>query len=69
MAQRAPADTRGIWLKLAKKATGLPSVSYAEALESALYYGWIDGQKASCDEQSWLQKFKPRGSKSPRIAQ
>ncbi len=55
---------RGIWLKLAKKETGIPSVSYAEALESALCYGWIDGQKASCDEQYWLQKFTPRGPKS-----
>ena len=39
--------TKGIWLKLAKKAAGTPSVSYAEALDSALCYGWIDGQKAS----------------------
>src|SRR5947209_8250977 len=58
------ADTRGIWLKMAKKATGIPSVSYAEALECALCYGWIDGQKASFDEQYWLQKFTPRGPKS-----
>ena len=58
------ADTKGIWLKLAKKGTGIPSVTYAEALDSALCYGWIDGQKASFDEQYWLQKFTPRGSKS-----
>jgi uncharacterized protein YdeI (YjbR/CyaY-like superfamily) len=58
------AHTRGLWLKLAKKETGIPSVSYAEALESALCYGWIDGQKASCDEHYWLQKFTPRGPKS-----
>jgi uncharacterized protein YdeI (YjbR/CyaY-like superfamily) len=57
-------DARGIWLKMTKKATGIPSVSYAEALESALCYGWIDGQKASFDEQYWLQKFTPRGPKS-----
>jgi uncharacterized protein YdeI (YjbR/CyaY-like superfamily) len=56
--------TRGMWLKIAKKDTGIPSLSYAEALESALCYGWIDGQKASCDEQYWLQKFTPRGPKS-----
>src|SRR5215469_822666 len=54
----------GMWLKIAKKGTGIPSVAYAEALESALCYGWIDGQKASCDEQYWLQKFTPRGPKS-----
>lgn len=55
---------RGIWLKIAKRDTGIPSVSYAEALEGALCYGWIDGQKASCDEQYWLQKFTPRSPKS-----
>ncbi len=54
----------GIWLRLAKKASGLQSVSYAEALDVALCYGWIDGQKKSYDEWSWLQKFTPRGAKS-----
>ena len=58
------ADTRGMWLKIAKKDTGIPSLSYAEAVESALCYGWIDGQKASCDDQYWLQKFTPRSPKS-----
>ncbi len=58
------ANTKGIWLKLAKKDTGIASVSYAEALEGALCYGWIDGQKASFDEQYWLQKFTPRSPKS-----
>lgn len=57
-------DTRGIWLKIAKKESGILSLSYAEALESALCYGWIDGQKASFDEKYWLQKFTPRGPKS-----
>lgn len=57
-------DTDGIWLKLAKKATGIASVSYAEALDSAICYGWIDGQKASFDDQHWLQKFTPRRPKS-----
>src|ERR1700726_4902658 len=56
--------TRGVWLKIAKKETGIASVSYPEGLESALCYGWIDGQKASFDEQYWLQKFTPRGPKS-----
>jgi len=57
-------DAKGIWLKVAKKDSGTFSVSYAEALESALCYGWIDGQKATGDDQHWLQKFTPRGPKS-----
>ncbi len=57
-------DAEGVWLKLAKKETGIPSINYAEALDSALCYGWIDGQKASFDDTYWLQKFTPRRSKS-----
>lgn len=58
------AASSGLWLRLAKKASGLNSVSYAEAVEVALCYGWIDGQTKSYDESSWLQKFTPRGAKS-----
>jgi uncharacterized protein YdeI (YjbR/CyaY-like superfamily) len=58
------ATSSGVWLKLAKKASGIQSVTYDEALEVALCYGWIDGQKRSHDETSWLQKFTPRGPKS-----
>jgi uncharacterized protein YdeI (YjbR/CyaY-like superfamily) len=58
------ATSTGIWLRIAKKASQLRSVSYAEALECALCFGWIDGQKKACDEGSWLQKFTPRRSKS-----
>ncbi|MBM7846327.1 YdeI/OmpD-associated family protein [Herpetosiphon giganteus] len=58
------ATSAGIWLKLAKKATGIASINYAQALDEALCYGWIDGQKKSFDEQYWLQKFTPRGKKS-----
>ena len=54
----------GIWLKLAKKATGIPSVTYQEALDVALCYGWIDGQKGSFDDKYFLQKFTPRRPKS-----
>jgi uncharacterized protein YdeI (YjbR/CyaY-like superfamily) len=54
----------GIWLKIAKKKAGFPSVFYPEALESALCYGWIDGQKAAFDDTYWLQKFTRRGPKS-----
>jgi uncharacterized protein YdeI (YjbR/CyaY-like superfamily) len=58
------ATSSGVWLKLAKKASGIKSVTYDEALEVALCYGWIDGQKKSHDETSWLQKFTPRGPRS-----
>lgn len=54
----------GVWLKLAKKDSGIASVTYDEAVESALCYGWIDGQKKGFDDKFWLQKFTPRGPKS-----
>jgi len=54
----------GVWMKLAKKATGIPSVTYAEALDVALCYGWIDGQRGSFDDKYFLQKFTPRRPKS-----
>lgn len=54
----------GLWLRLAKKNSGLQSVSYSEALEVALCYGWIDGQKRPESEQAWLQKFLPRSDRS-----
>jgi uncharacterized protein YdeI (YjbR/CyaY-like superfamily) len=54
----------GIWLQLAKKGSGIPSVTYDEAVEIALCYGWIDGQKKSYNESWWLQKFTPRGPQS-----
>ena len=54
----------GIWLRIFKKGTREKSVTYAEALDQALCYGWIDGQKKSYDEQSWIQRFTPRRPKS-----
>lgn len=54
----------GVWLRLSKKGSGLQSVTYDEALEAALCYGWIDGQKNRYDDSSWLQKFTPRRPKS-----
>jgi uncharacterized protein YdeI (YjbR/CyaY-like superfamily) len=54
----------GIWLRIFKKASGQPTVTYAEALDEALCFGWIDGQKQKGDEDSWLQKFTPRGTRS-----
>ena len=58
------ASSRGIWLRLAKKASGVASITYPEAIEVALVWGWIDGQKQRGDEASWLQKFTPRGARS-----
>lgn len=54
----------GLWLRLAKKGSPLQSLSYAEALEIALCFGWIDGQKKPESEHAWLQRFVPRSSKS-----
>ena len=50
----------GAWLKIAKKGSGADTVSYAEALEVAICYGWIDGQKDRLDDVHWLQRFTPR---------
>jgi uncharacterized protein YdeI (YjbR/CyaY-like superfamily) len=57
-------ESQGQWLRLGKKGSGLQSVTYAEALEVALCYGWIDGQKRGESEQAWLQRFLPRSDKS-----
>jgi uncharacterized protein YdeI (YjbR/CyaY-like superfamily) len=54
----------GLWLRLAKKNSSSRSLTYAEALEIALCYGWIDGQKRGESEQAWLQRFLPRTAKS-----
>ena len=58
------ARSHGIWLRLFKKDSGIAAVTYAEALDEALCYGWIDGQKQKHDDKSWLQKFTPRRPKS-----
>ncbi len=58
------ATSPGLWLRLAKKGSGLSSVSYVEAVETALCFGWIDGQKDRHDDRAWLQKFTPRGPRS-----
>ena len=54
----------GLWLKIARKESGHTTVDYAQALEVALCYGWIDGQKDKFDEEYWLQRFTPRGPRS-----
>jgi uncharacterized protein YdeI (YjbR/CyaY-like superfamily) len=58
------AQSAGLWLKIAKKGSEHETVLYPEALESALCYGWIDGQKGSHGEDFWLQKFTPRRARS-----
>jgi uncharacterized protein YdeI (YjbR/CyaY-like superfamily) len=58
------ARSAGVWLKIAKKDSGVKSVSYAEAVEAALCYGWIDGQAKGLDESAYLQRFTPRGPRS-----
>jgi uncharacterized protein YdeI (YjbR/CyaY-like superfamily) len=57
---RAP----GLLLRIYKKDSGVPSVTYAEALDQALCFGWIDGQKLPFDAKSWVQKFSRRRAKS-----
>jgi len=56
--------TQGIWLKLAKKGTGVASVTYAEAVDVGLCHGWIDGQAKSVDAVYYLQRFTPRRKNS-----
>jgi uncharacterized protein YdeI (YjbR/CyaY-like superfamily) len=57
-------DSPGIWVKIAKKAAGIATVTHAEALEVALCFGWIDGQRKALDDSYFLQKFTPRTRKS-----
>ncbi len=54
----------GLWLRLAKKGSSLQSITYKDALEVALCYGWIDGQKRPESDSTWLQRFSPRSPKS-----
>ena len=54
----------GVWLRIAKKASGIASIDHPEALEIALCYGWIDGQRKGDGEQHFLQRFTPRTARS-----
>ena len=58
------AGSDGVWLKFAKKGSGVTTVLYPEALDVALCFGWIDSQVMTLDERFYLQKFTPRRSKS-----
>ncbi|HEY6370342.1 MAG TPA: YdeI/OmpD-associated family protein [Candidatus Sulfotelmatobacter sp.] len=57
-------ESPGLWLRLGKKGSDLRSITYAEGLEVALCYGWIDGQKRGESQDAWLQRFLPRAAKS-----
>jgi uncharacterized protein YdeI (YjbR/CyaY-like superfamily) len=57
-------EPTGVWLRIAKKGSKLRSLNHAEALESALCFGWIDAQKKPESADAWLQRFTPRGKRS-----
>ena len=57
-------DVDGVFVKIAKKASGIPTVTHAEALDIALCYGWIDGKRKSFDDTWFLQLFTPRRARS-----
>lgn len=62
--ERRPRDHEGIWLKLAKKGSGIASVAQKEAVEAGLCFGWIDGLLNSYDERFYLIRFTPRRPRS-----
>ena len=61
---RHHATERGVWMRFARKGSSFTSVTYADAVEPALCFGWIDGQVRKYDDDSWIQKFTPRGKRS-----
>ncbi len=58
------ANSKGVWMRFYKKASGIKSMNYDQALDGALCYGWIDGQTNKYDDVSWVQRFTPRRSRS-----
>jgi uncharacterized protein YdeI (YjbR/CyaY-like superfamily) len=58
------AKSPGVWLRFAKKSADVSSVTYPQAVDAALRYGWIDGQSKRVDENFWVQRFTPRSAKS-----
>jgi uncharacterized protein YdeI (YjbR/CyaY-like superfamily) len=58
------AEPDGVWIKFARKGSGIASVTQPQALETALRFGWIDGQARSLDEDFYLQRFTPRRARS-----
>jgi uncharacterized protein YdeI (YjbR/CyaY-like superfamily) len=63
--EREHHNVDGLWIAIAKKDTQVPSVTHAQALEVALCFGWIDGQRRAHDEVHFLQRFTPRKARSP----
>jgi uncharacterized protein YdeI (YjbR/CyaY-like superfamily) len=61
---KQPRDSKGAWVRFSKKGSGIASVTKDEAIDSALCYGWIDGQLRTYDAKSWLVRFTPRGPRS-----
>ena len=59
-----PTTTPGLWLKIAKQGSGIPSLTKAEAIDAALCHGWIDGQLAKYDDRCWLIRLTPRKARS-----
>jgi uncharacterized protein YdeI (YjbR/CyaY-like superfamily) len=58
------AESEGLWLKMAKKASGIPTVSFNDAIDVAICFGWIDGQRLGHDDTWYLQRFTPRRPRS-----
>jgi uncharacterized protein YdeI (YjbR/CyaY-like superfamily) len=58
------AESKGVWIKMAKQGSGIESVHYPDVLESALCFGWIDGRREALDESYFLQRFTPRRPRS-----
>ncbi len=61
---RHHASSSGVWLMIAKQGSGIVTVTYSDAIDGALCYGWIDGQKGKLDDVHWLQRFTPRRPRS-----
>jgi uncharacterized protein YdeI (YjbR/CyaY-like superfamily) len=57
-------SAEGVWMRIAKKGSGIESITHPEALEAALCHGWIDGQRKRLDDEFFLQKFTPRTARS-----
>jgi uncharacterized protein YdeI (YjbR/CyaY-like superfamily) len=62
---REHSEADGLWIAMAKKKSGIPSIAWPEAVEVALCFGWIDGQRRSHDETYFIQRFTPRRARSP----
>jgi uncharacterized protein YdeI (YjbR/CyaY-like superfamily) len=58
------ASAQGVWIQMAKKATGIESIDHPAAIETALCFGWIDGRREALDERYFLQRFTPRRPRS-----